>query len=70
MEKIIHNIISTYYFAFVAIIFGIWKLKDTIKNTPHYKESALQPFLSGIFAGIGSVILGIIIIYHITKGKL
>jgi hypothetical protein len=70
MEKIIHNIMSTYYFAFAAIIFGIWKLKDTIKNTPHYKESALQPFLSGIFAGIGSVVLGIIIIYYKIKGKL
>ena len=34
MEEIINSIISTYYFAIVAIIFGIWKLRDTIKNTP------------------------------------
>ena len=70
MEKIIHSIISTYYFAIFAIIFGIWKLRDTIKNTPHYAESALQPFLSGIFAGIGSIVLGITIIYFKIKSKL
>lgn len=54
---------STYYFAIVVIIFGIWKLRDTIKNTPRYTDSALQPFMSGIVAGIGSIILGVIIIY-------
>jgi len=70
MEKIIHNIISTYYFAIVAIIFGIWKLRDTIKNTPRYTDSALQPFMSGIVAGIGSIILGVIIIYFKITGKL
>ncbi len=70
MEKIFHSIISTYYFAIAAIIFGIWKLRDTIKNTPHYAESALQPFLSGIFGSIGSLVLGIIIIYLKIKGKL
>ena len=70
MEKIIHNIMSTYYFAIVVIIFGIWKLRDTIKNTPRYTDSALQPFMSGIVAGIGSIILGVIIIYFKITGKL
>jgi hypothetical protein len=70
MEKIIHNIMSSYYFAIVAIIFGIWKLRDTIKNTPRYTDSALQPFMSGIVAGIGSIILGVIIMYFKITGKL
>lgn len=73
MEKIIHSIISTYYFAIVAIIFGIWKLRDTIKNTPtpdKTPNSSLQPFLSGIFASIAFVVLGIMIIYLKIKGKL
>ena len=70
MEKIIHSIISTYYFAFAAIIFGIWKLKDTIKNTPvNTPNSSLQPFLSGIFGSIAFIVLGIIIIYFKIKGE-
>ena len=48
MENIIHGIISTYYFAIFAIVFGIWKLNDTIKNTTRDTNSALQPFMSGI----------------------
>ncbi len=69
MEEIIHSIISTYYFAIVAIIFGIWKLRDTIMNTPvNTPNSSLQPFLSGIFGSIGSVVLGIMIIYFKIKG--
>lgn len=71
MEEIIHSIISTYYFAIAAIIFGVWKLRDTIKNTPvNTPNSSLQPFMSGIAAGIGSVILGVIIIYFKIRGKL
>lgn len=70
MENIIHSIISTYYFAIFAIVFGIWELNDTINNTPRYKDSALQPFIRGIAAGIGSIILGVIIIYFKIKGKL
>ena len=70
MEEIINSIISTYYFAFVAIIFGIWKLRDTIKNTPRDTGLSLQPFSSGIVAGVGSVVLGVIIIYFKIKGKL
>ena len=70
MENIIHSIISTYYFAIAAIIFGIWKLRDTIKNTPtpnNTPNSSLQPFLSGIFASICSVVLGIIIYFKIQS---
>lgn len=70
MEKIIHLLMFNYIFAVVSIIFGIWKLRDTIKNTPHYAESALQPFLSGIFASIAFVVLGITIIYFKIKGEL
>lgn len=70
MEEIIHRIISTYYFAIAAIIFGIWKLRDTIKNTPRYTDSALQPFMSGIAGSIGSIVLGITIIYFKIKSKL
>ena len=68
MEEIIHSIISTYYFAIAAIIFGIWKLKDTIKNTPRNTNLSLQPFLSGIFGSIGFIVLGIIIIYYKIEG--
>lgn len=70
MEKIIHSIISTYYFAIFAFIFGIWKLRDTIKNTTRDTNSALQPFLSGIFGSIAFIVLGIIIIYYKIKGNL
>jgi hypothetical protein len=66
MENIIHSIISTYYFAILAIVFGVWELNDTINNTPRYKNSALQPFIRGIAAGIGAIILGIIILYQKT----
>ncbi len=64
MENIIHSIISTYYFAIFAIVFGIWELNDTIKNTTRDTNSALQPFMSGIAAGIGAIVLGIIILYQ------
>lgn len=50
MEKIIHLLMFNYTFAIVAIFFGIWKLRDTIKNTPRDSDSSLQPFLSGIIA--------------------
>lgn len=70
MENIIHSIISTYYFAIFAIVFGVWKLNDTINNTPRYMDSALQPFIRGIAGSIGAIILGIIIIYFKIKGKL
>lgn len=70
MEKIIHLLMFNYIFAVVSIIFGIWKLRDTIKNTTRDLDLSLQPFLSGIFAGIGSIILGIMIIYLKIKGKL
>ncbi len=70
MEEIINSIISTYYFAIAAIIFCIWKLRDTIKNTTRDTDLSLQPFMSGIAAGIGSIILGIMIIYLKIKGKL
>ena len=69
MEEIINSIVSTYYFAIAAMFFGIWELNDTINNTPRYKESALQPFIRGIAAGIGSIVLGIMIIYLKIKGK-
>jgi hypothetical protein len=68
MENIIHNIISTYYFAFFAIIFGAWKLNDTINNTPRNTDSALQPFIRGIAGSIGAITLGIIILYQKIKG--
>ena len=64
MENIIHSIISTYYFAIFAIVFGIWELNDTIKNTTRDTNSALQPFMRGIAAGIGAIVLGIIILYQ------
>lgn len=70
MEKIIHLLMFNYIFAVVSIIFGIWKLKDTIKNTTRDTDSALQPFLSGIFGSIAFVVLGIMIIYLKIKGKL
>lgn len=68
MENIIHSIISTYYFAIFAIVFGVWKLNDTIKNTTRDINLSLQPFMSGIVGSIGAIILGIIIIYQKIKG--
>lgn len=44
MEKIIHLLMFNYIFAIISIIFGIWKLRDTIKNTTRDTNSALQPF--------------------------
>lgn len=70
MENIIHSIISTYYFAIFAIVFGVWKLNDTIKNTTRDINLSLQPFMSGIVGSIGAIILGIMIIYLKIKGKL
>lgn len=70
MEELINSIISTYYFAIAAIIFGLWKLRDTIKNTPRNTDLSLQPFFSGIVGSIGFIVLGIIIIYFKIKGKL
>ena len=67
MENIIHSIISTYYFAIFAIVFGVWKLNDTIKNTTRDINLSLQPFMSGIVGSIGAIILGIIIIYQKIK---
>jgi hypothetical protein len=70
MKEILYQILDTYYFAAIAIIFGVWKYRDTIKNTPRYTNLSLQPFLSGIAAAIGSIILGIIIIYSKIKGEI
>ena len=68
MREIFDTIMFNYYFAVAAIIFGFWKLRDTIKNTPVCSHLSLQPFLSGIAGSIGSVFLGIIIIYYKIKG--
>jgi hypothetical protein len=70
MRDIIIQIISTYYFAFAAIIFGVWKFRDTIKNTPRNINSSLQPFTSGIAAAISFIVMGILIIYFILKGEI
>ncbi len=70
MEKIIHLLMFNYIFAIISIIFGIWKLRDTIKNTTRDTNSALQPFLSGIVGSIAFIVLGFIIIYFKIKGKL
>lgn len=70
MEKIIHLLMFNYIFAVVSIIFGIWKLKDTIKNTTRDTNLSLQPFLSGIVGSVAFVVLGIIIICFKIKGKL
>ena len=59
-----------YIFAVISIIFGLWKLRDTIKNTSRDSDLSLQPFLSGIFGSIGCIVLGIIIIYFKITGKL
>lgn len=46
------------------------EIRDTIKNTPvNTPNSSLQPYLSGIAAGIGSIVLGITIIYFKIKSK-
>jgi len=48
--------------AFIWLAIGVWKLRDTLLNTDsEMTNSPLQPFLSGIFASIGSIVLGIII---------
>ncbi len=70
MEKIIHLLMFNYIFAVISIIFGLWKLNDTIKNTTRDINSALQPFLSGILGSIAFIVLGIIIIYFKITGKL
>lgn len=70
MEKIIHLLMFNYIFAAISIIFGLWKLNDTIKNTKRDTNSALQPFLSGILGSIAFIVLGIIIIYFKIIGKL
>ena len=70
MKEILYQILDTYYFAIATIIFGVWKLRDTVKNTTPRPESALQPYTSGIAAAIGSIILGIIIIYSKIKGEI
>ncbi|MFN7045529.1 MAG: hypothetical protein ACK4M1_10055 [Flavobacterium sp.] len=69
MEKIIHSLMFNYIFAIVTIIFGLWKLRDTIKNTPRDSDLSLQPFLSGIVGSIAFIVLGIIIIYFKIKGE-
>lgn len=69
MEKIIHLLMFNYIFAVISIIFGLWKLNDTIKNTTRDTNSALQPFLSGILGSIAFIVLGIIIIYFKIIGK-
>ncbi len=70
MEKITHLLMFNYIFAIISIIFGIWKLRDTIKNTSRDSNLSLQPFLSGIVGSIAFIVLGFIIIYFKITGKL
>ena len=70
MEKITHLLMFNYIFAIISIIFGIWKLRDTIKNTSRDSNLSPQPFLSGIVGSIAFIVLGFIIIYFKITGKL
>lgn len=70
MGELIDTIVTSYYFGIFAIIYGIYELTDTLKNTPRESNSSLQPFLRGIFASLGSIILGIVVIYLKIVGEM
>jgi hypothetical protein len=70
VDKILALMVSSYLGALLFIFFGIWKLRDTTKNTKKNIYSSLQPYTSGIVAGAGSIVLGITIVVLKLLGKL
>ncbi len=70
MKEIISLVLFNYFFAMGIIAYGLWHLRDTIKNTPRYTNSALQPFLNGIAGSIFLIIVGVLIIYFKLVGDL
>ncbi len=66
-----HFFLDTYFGGALIIVIGLLIGFLTIRygKIEDNKDSVLQPFLSGIAAAIGSIALGIIIIYlKLKKG--
>jgi hypothetical protein len=70
MGGILDKIVTSYYFRIFAIIYGFYELIDTLKNTPRESNSSFQPFVSGIFASLGSIILVIVVNYLKIVGEI
>jgi hypothetical protein len=56
-----HFFFETVWGGLLIILIGILKTVHTIKFTKPDPDSVLKPFASGLIAGIGAIILGIII---------
>ena len=59
-----HYFYETVWEGLLYIVIGIILLISTIKYTKPDPDSVLKPFASGLIAGIGAIILGIIIIVN------
>ncbi len=70
MDGIIDTIVTSYYFRIFAIIYGFYELIDTLKNTLRESNSSFQRSVIGILASLGSIILGIVVIYLKIVGEL
>lgn len=70
MGDIIDTIVTSYYFRIFAIIYGFYELIDTLKNTLRESNSSFQRSVIGILALLGSIILGIVVIYLKIVGEL
>lgn len=61
--------ISTYIGAFLQIIIGFVFIIHSLKKGDTAPSSPLQPYASGIIAGAGFIVLGIVIIINKLLGN-
>lgn len=60
-----HFFLETYWGGAVILVIGVLKTAHTIRRTKRNMNSVLQPYTSGLVAGIGLSVAGLAII--ITK---
>ena len=67
LNEMKHFFLDTYWGGIIFLSIGILKILHTVKYTKKDINSVLQPYTSGILAGIGFIALGIIIFYFKIK---
>jgi hypothetical protein len=71
MEFLIDKILFTIPVAIIFLTFGVIKLRRSIKELQEMDDHYISPriFIDGLFASLGTIALGIIIIYFKIKGE-
>lgn len=74
MKEIIRSffgiLISSYFGSIIFLLFGIWLIYFTVTNPQENRSSPLQGDIKGWAGGIGSIVLGLLILYWKLSNKL